>query len=118
MKKPWTRCKLDTCNRRGAKSDFWNQIQADVYNKTIETIVCPEATSLGAAICAAVGLGEYKDFQEAAAAMVQVDKRYEPIPENVEIYKELFALYDDLFKSLTPSFFPGLNKFQQEHVKE
>jgi hypothetical protein len=27
-------------------------------------------------------------------------------------------LYDDLFKSLTPSFFPGLNKFQKEHVKE
>jgi xylulokinase len=100
----------------GAKSDFWNQIQADVYNKTIETIVNPEATSLGAAICAAVGLGEYKSFQEAAAAMVQVDKRFEPIPENVEIYKELFALYNDLFESLTPSFFPGLNKFQNEYV--
>ena len=50
--------------------------------------------------------------------MVQVDKRFEPIPADVEIYKELFALYDGLFKSLTPSFFPGLNNFQKEHVKE
>ena len=102
----------------GAKSDFWNQIQASVYNKTIETIVCPEATSLGAAMCAAVGLGEFKDLREAAGVMVQVNKRFEPIPADVEIYKELFALYDDLFKSLTPSFFPGLNNFQKEHVKE
>lgn len=100
----------------GAKSDFWNQIQADVYNKTIETIVCPEATSLGAAMCAAVGLGEYKDLHEAAEVMVKVDKRFEPIPENVAIYKELFGLYNELFASLTPSFFPGLNKFQKEHV--
>jgi xylulokinase len=100
----------------GAKSNFWNQIQADVYNKTIETVVCSEATSLGAAMCAAVGLGEYKDLREAAAVMVQVDKRFEPIPANVAIYQELFALYNDLFASLTPSFFPGLNKFQKECV--
>jgi len=100
----------------GAKSDFWNQIQADVYNKTIETIVCQEATSLGAAMCAAVGLGEYKDLYEAAEAMVKVDKRFEPIPENVAIYGELFELYNDLFDSLTPKFFPGLNRFQKEHA--
>jgi sugar (pentulose or hexulose) kinase len=67
-------------------------------------------------MCAAVGLGEYKDLREAAAVMVQVDKRFEPIPANVAIYQELFALYNDLFASLTPSFFPGLNKFQKECV--
>jgi xylulokinase len=102
----------------GAKSDFWNQIQADVYNKTIETIVSEEATSLGAAMCAAVGLGEYKDLDEAAKAMVKVNKHFEPIKENVKIYSELFGLYNDLFESLKPSFFPGLNKFQHTYVPE
>jgi ribulose kinase len=86
-----------------------------VYNKTIETIKCPEATSLGAAMCAAVGLGEFKDLKEAAK-MVQTDKRFEPIAKNVEIYKEMFALYNMLFDSLTKEFFPGLKKFQDTHV--
>ena len=100
----------------GAKSDFWNQIMADVFNKQMETIVCAEATSLGAAMCAAVGHGAYKDLKEAAAQMVQVDKRFEPIPANVEIYAELFDLYNRFFAATTPDFFPGLNKFQQTRV--
>lgn len=100
----------------GAKSDFWNQIMADVFDKHMETIKCAEATSLGAAMCAAVGHGIYKDLKEAAAQMVQVDKRFEPIPANVEIYAELFDLYNRFFDATTPDFFPGLNKFQQTSV--
>jgi len=100
----------------GAKSDFWNQIMADVFNKSMETIKCAEATSLGAAMCAAVGHGVYKDLQEAAAEMVQVDKRFDPIPRNVEIYAELFDLYNRFYAATTPDFFPGLNKFQTERV--
>ena len=89
---------------------------ADVFNKQMETIKCPEATSLGAAMCAAVGHGVYKDLKEAAANMVQVDKRYEPIPKNVEIYAELFDLYNRFYEATTTDFFPGLNKFQNERV--
>ena len=71
----------------GAKSDFWNQIQASVYNKTIETIVCPEATSLGAAMCAAVGLGEFKDLREAAGVMVQVTSVLNPSPQTLNLQR-------------------------------
>lgn len=100
----------------GAKSDFWNQIMADVFDKQMETIKCAEATSLGAAMCAAVGHGAYKNLQEAAAQMVQADKRFEPNPRNVEIYAELFDLYNRFYEATTPDFFPGLNKFQSERA--
>ena len=56
----------------GAKSDFWNQIMADVFNKQMETIKCAEATSLGAAMCAAGCHGEYNYLNVSAANMVHV----------------------------------------------
>jgi glycerol kinase len=55
-------------------------MQADIYNLPIELTKTSEATSLGAAMCAAVGHGFYKDLSEAADHMVKLDKRYDPIP--------------------------------------
>jgi sugar (pentulose or hexulose) kinase len=41
----------------GASSDFWCQIVADASGKTVRRSDTIEASSLGAAICAAVGAG-------------------------------------------------------------
>lgn len=47
----------------GGKSRLWRQIFADVYNVGIvESNVGQDAGSLGAAACAAVGIGLWKDF--------------------------------------------------------
>jgi len=110
-------CSVVRATGGGTKSPLWNQIQADVYNKTIETVSGSEATALGAAMCAAVGMGEYKDLREAANTMVKVKDRIEPIPANTAIYAELFALYNQLYSSLQEDFFPSLAKFQSVHVK-
>ena len=96
----------------GSKSDLWNQIQADIYNLPIELTKTSEATSLGAAMCAAVGHGIYKDLDEASDHMVKLDKRYEPIPENVEKYHELAAIYEQMYKA-TSKVFSVLNKYQK-----
>jgi xylulokinase len=96
----------------GARSDLWNQIQADIYGSPIETVKVSEATALGAAMLGAVGVGIYKDIIEAADNMVQVDKRWEPIPENVAIYEELFEIFEDAFHALKKDTFPKIAKFQ------
>jgi xylulokinase len=96
----------------GARSDLWNQIQADIYGSPIETVKVSEATALGAAMLGAVGVGIYKDIIEAAENMVQVDKRWEPIPENVAIYEELFEIFEDAFHALKKDTFPKIAKFQ------
>ena len=98
-----------------ARSDVWNQIQADIYGSPVETVEVAEATALGAAMLAAVGVGMYKDVIEAEKNMVHVMKRFDPIPQNVKTYEELFAVFNDGFNDLRAKFWPGLVKFQEEH---
>jgi xylulokinase len=98
----------------GSKSDLWNQMQADIYNLPIELTMTAEATSLGAAMCAAVGHGFYKSLEEASENMVKLSKRYEPIAENVEKYRELAAIYEKMYES-TSKVFPILSEFHKKH---
>jgi xylulokinase len=94
--------KLETARIIGGatKSEIWNQIQADVYNMPTETLKVKDAGSLGAAMCGAVGVGFYRDIREAADDLAKTDKRYEPIPENVNVYEELYGIYTDIYDSL------------------
>jgi xylulokinase len=97
-----------------ARSDFWNQIQADVYNKIVETVESEEATSLGAAIMAATGVGAYDSLAEAADKMVRVKKRYYPIPENVEKYQKIYKVWRSAYKALNEGgVFDGIAELQK-----
>jgi xylulokinase len=109
-----TKAKAIRSGGGGSKSDLWNQMQADIYNLPIELTATSEATSLGAAMCAAAGHGIYKDLHEAAKHMVKLDKRYDPIPENVAKYKELGAIYEQMYAA-TSKVFPALSKYQKAH---
>jgi xylulokinase len=73
----------------GARDRTWLQIKADVTGCVVETLAEPEATALGAALIAAVGVGWYRDLDAASAATLRLDPvRYEP-------EAALRALYDD-----------------------
>ena len=97
-----------------ARSDLWNQIQADVYNKEVVVTECEEATVLGSGIIAAVGAGIYKDFNEAAVNMVKVKKRYYPDPENVKKYEKLYKIWKYAFRQFSGSVYDEIDKFQKE----
>jgi len=98
-----------------ARSSLWNQIQADIYGKPVETVTTSEATALGAAMLAAVGVGIYKDIHEAIDNMVHVDQRWEPIPENVKIYNEMFEIYRETYHALKEKVFPAIAKHQERY---
>lgn len=101
----------------GSKSPFWNQIQADVYDRRIETLESTESTALAAAMFAAIGAGVYKDVHEGIDNMVRVTAAYEPNQKNVPVYAEMFETYKDLYSDMSPRVFPRLKRFQDEHVK-
>ena len=82
------------------KSPIWNQIQADIYGLPCETLKVTDAAALGAAICAGVGVGLFPSMEAAADAMVQVDQRYEPNPENTARYQRLYDLYCKVYQAL------------------
>ena len=62
-----------------AKSNIWNQIQADMYNMPVKTLRTPDSPVLGAAMLGGIGIGLFKDVDEATDAMVFIEKRYDPI---------------------------------------
>lgn len=84
----------------GAKSPLWLQIHADVLQKPIHLTREGESCALGSAMCAAVAAGVYKDFDEAAGAMVAIERVVEPDPKNAAVYNDLFARYVDLYHRL------------------
>jgi xylulokinase len=84
----------------GAKNSIWKQIFADACNKIILSMETDEASSLGAGITAAVGIGWFSSFNDAAANMVHVKGITEPKPENVQIFKDLLSKYKKIYPSI------------------
>jgi autoinducer 2 (AI-2) kinase len=73
-----------------SKGPLWCQILADVLQIPVHTRVVKEATALGAAICAGVGVGLYSDFHQATKRLVQQDTIYQPDVQNAAVYKDLY----------------------------
>ena len=88
----------------GAKSAFWRQLQADIYNAAVITTNVEEGPSVGAAILAAVGSGHFGSVQEACDSIVKVVSRTEPDPKRVELYDDFYITYRELYAKLKDTF--------------
>ncbi|MHB1560127.1 MAG: FGGY-family carbohydrate kinase [Isosphaeraceae bacterium] len=84
----------------GAKSALWLKIHADILKQPIHLAREAEVCALGSAMAAAVAAGIYADFDEAANAMVAIERVVEPDRANADNYDELFARYVDLYARL------------------
>jgi len=84
----------------GSRSDFWNQIYADVLGITCVRNVIEESTSLGAAILAASGAGIFSDIAKAAENLCKVDKKWIPNEANNKFYNELSNFAFDIYSIL------------------
>ena len=83
-----------------ANSLLWTQIKSDITGKPIVVPASDTATTLGAALLAGVGVGLYKDYDEAVSITVKETRRHEPNPENKEVYDKTYETYLELYKSL------------------
>jgi len=77
----------------GTKRRLWLQIHADVCNVPIYLTKVSEATTLGSAICAAVGAGKFNNLVNASESMVQIKEKIEPDPANTKKYDFYFDKY-------------------------
>lgn len=85
------------CGGIAEKNPLVMQIYADVCNRPMQISRSAQTCALGAAIFGAVAAGTFDSVEDAQAAMTGIkDQVFEPIPENVAVYKKLYDIYKQL----------------------
>jgi xylulokinase len=88
----------------GAKSTLWRQIQADVFGQKVFTINAEQGPAYGVALLAAVGVGAFKNIEEACAATIRTVTETAPDRAARRYYDRAFPLYQQLYRSLKDEF--------------
>ena len=84
----------------GARSEFWRQMQADIYGAKCTTINSTDGSALGAALLGAVGGGEYASVPQACKAVIEVTRTIKPTAKAKRVYRALHDQYDRLYPAL------------------
>lgn len=80
----------------GAKSDFWLQMKADVIGLPVERPAVTEAATLGAAMLAAVGVGDFASLEESSERLYRLERAFQPNCEAHASYQAPYNAYLDL----------------------
>ena len=84
----------------GARSRLWQRIVANVMDLSLDILENEEGPSLGAAMLASVGCGEYKSVAEACESIVRIRESIEPDPELVKRYEERYQKFRRLYPAI------------------
>lgn len=79
---------------------FWMQNKADVVGRPIEVPELDEAVPLGAAILAGIGVGLYRDEQDAFQHVTRPGRVYQPNRELTAKYAEWFKTFEQVYPAL------------------
>jgi D-xylulose kinase len=94
----------------GAKSKFWRQLMADIFDAEVVTIKVSEGAAYGAALqamwCWHLNRGERVGINEITGKFVQLNKAEtaRPKKDHVKLYREWQSIQDELSTSLRPVF--------------
>ena len=82
------------------RSDLWMQIVSDITQLPINASTVADVAPIGAAMMAAVGLGCYRDYEEAEKSFVCMRdrKQYHPNTALKEPYQEIYHKYLQLLE--------------------
>ena len=88
----------------GAKSPFWHQLFADIFDARVATLETQEGSAYGAALLALVGTGEYGSAVDLCRRAIKEVSIKEPQPEAVNFYRPRYAVYRSLYPALKSAF--------------
>ncbi len=83
-----------------AKSSVWSQMFADVLDMRIDVIEAQEVGSLGAALCAGIGAGVYKDPTDAVKKAVRIARTHTPNPDVQPTYARRYDVFNYLIDAM------------------
>ena len=88
----------------GARSPFWRQMMADVFNMPVATVQNTEGPALGAAILAGTAAGLYESVPAACDRMIRQAEPLLPDEARSERYEPFYQLYISLYPALADSY--------------
>ncbi|MEO6436784.1 MAG: xylulokinase [Tepidisphaeraceae bacterium] len=88
----------------GARSGFWQQLQADIYNQPIVLTNAAEGPAYGVALLAGVGTGVWKSVEEACRASIKQTKKIAPSKKSAASYERYYGVYRKLYGDLKDRF--------------
>jgi len=98
----------------GAKSDFWLQVQADIYGAKVVTTNVTEGAAFGAAVLAGVASGVYEDLEAAADQIVKNTGETDPGPDQ-SVYSDFYPEYQALCPALKDRF-ASIGRVVEKHL--
>lgn len=87
----------------GAKSTLWRKVISDVFGRTMHLPTESDA-SFGAALLGGVGIGVFKDLEEAVKQCVRIQETVDPDSSNHQVYGELFKCYKTSEEALNDTY--------------
>ncbi len=88
----------------GARSGFWQQMAADIFNVEVARVGSDEGPAYGAAILAAAGAGMFASVETACSSLIHTKDIKKPAAAAVERYLRLYEIYHALYPSLKEFF--------------
>lgn len=88
----------------GARSPFWHQLFADIFNLRVATLATQEGSAYGAALLALIGMGEYANAADIARRAVREVVVKEPNVAAADAYQKRYQVYRTLYPALKPVF--------------
>ncbi|MCS7125907.1 MAG: xylulokinase [Aigarchaeota archaeon] len=88
----------------GSRSLLWRKIVTDVFGLRTYLLKVDEGSSYGAAILAAVGVGAYKNVEDAVNTIIKTVEPIDPNLDDHEKYMKYYKLYGRLYEKLKDEF--------------
>jgi len=84
----------------GAKSDFWAQMQADIFGIQVAIPHVTDAPLLGCLFIAGLGIGAFDSLKSFSRDVVKIDRIHKPDGNLKNHYEKYFDMYKKLFDTL------------------
>ncbi|HEV2295444.1 MAG TPA: xylulokinase [Tepidisphaeraceae bacterium] len=88
----------------GARSPFWRQLQADIYQQPIVLTNATEGPAYGVALLAGVGTGVWKSVEEACKSSIKQTQKVSPNKKAAAVYERHYRVYQNLYGDLKDRF--------------
>ncbi len=85
-----------------SRSAVWSQMFSDVLGLPLRVPAAREVGALGAAMCAATGVGAHTSLADAAMTMARSERTHEPNPSLFERYVGRFATFKSITEAMKP----------------